>query len=165
GWIPDPDRTLPFSETWRRLRQEMPARRWARFVAACDRGWNGFLHDVESIQTHQGAADIDAYLRSRRDSAFVAWIFPLLEQIFAPNVPEALIIGADLAAIHDIILDHQALSSDLFSYRKEYYAGELVNAIEVIERVETQDLQAAVDRVADLIDHKEQEFIARRAAL
>ncbi|MFJ5309789.1 terpene synthase family protein [Streptomyces sp. NPDC088350] len=165
GWRSGPDPTLPFSTTWREFRDELPAHRWARLVAACDASWNGLLRDASATKAGEYDADFDSYLAQRRDGVFVEWIFPILEHVLAPALPEDLVTGPAMQEVHNRVLFHQALATDLFSYRKEYYSGDLINAIEVFQRIEGLSLQGAVDRLCDVIDRNEEEFLLGCEAL
>lgn len=62
-------------------------------------------------------------------------------------------------------LDYLILTNDLFSFRAECAKGDYVNAVAAFIVQDGLSLQGAIDRVCEVADTCEREFLAQRAAI
>lgn len=151
------------ADTLARVREGVPEPLWQRFTA-------GFAEVIAAgaAKSAEPMPDYAAYLRLRRaDSAFDL-IGVALEHGLGLAVPAGAETGASapaLAALHDAAFRHAILLNDLLSFRKEYFAREPMNAIQVLGRTRRLTMQQAVDVVCDEIGAAEREFATASAVL
>ncbi|SEM08896.1 terpene synthase family protein [Streptacidiphilus jiangxiensis] len=154
------------ARTLTRAREGVPDRLWARFVA-------GFSEVVAAGAAKERTArealrGYDAYLAARyADSAFDLVGVAIEHGLGLPDLT-ALQEAADAAAwteLHRACFVHTILVNDLLSFRKEYFAGEPMNALAVLRDAEGLTLQQATDTVCARIAAAEENFLAAARTL
>jgi germacradienol/geosmin synthase len=162
GWgCPGDD--LPFSEDWDRLRQQMSPDQWNRFVATLEAGLVAQLVDAEVIWSRRARArSLEEYLAVGRHSISMEWLFPLDESVVTPRLPTEVIERKELVDLRNAAMDFVRLVNDFYSYRKESAAKEVVNSVELLQRIEGLDFEGATDRLRGIILDREQDFLRRR---
>ncbi|MEU1390683.1 MULTISPECIES: terpene synthase family protein [unclassified Nonomuraea] len=152
----------PLSEEFGWLRRRMPRAVWVRFVSYMENYAYGFTTELEEWRSAP-YRDYDSYMRERRSSLGVRWLFGFAE-FGTPGVrlSQEASTHPDMAAIHDTAVDGYTLINDLVSYRKELPAGDQVNLLHHLQHSEGLTLQAAMNRVCSLIDATEDTFIGLR---
>ncbi|WP_042376190.1 terpene synthase family protein [Streptacidiphilus melanogenes] len=153
------------ARTLTRAREGVPDRLWARFVA-------GFSEVIaagagKEQTARQAMRGYDAYLAARyADSAFdlvgVAIEHGLDLDMTASRQTAAPGLWAEL---HRACFVHTILVNDLLSFRKEYFAGEPMNALTVLRDAEGHSLQQAADTVCARIAAAEENFLAAAGGL
>ncbi|MCI4061457.1 terpene synthase family protein [Micromonospora sp. R77] len=119
-------------EVWASLHREV-----YRFFVGC----------VEEVRYRNSATvyDFETYLRMRRNSVGMGMYFALGEAL-APPISEAS--GAEhKQRLLAHALDHIALTNDLYSFRAEAEADDVVNAVATLILSERLTVQEAFDRV------------------
>ncbi|QMU76547.1 hypothetical protein GXW83_13130 [Streptacidiphilus sp. PB12-B1b] len=145
------------ARTLTRVREGVPARLWARFVA-------GFSEVIAGAAAKSAAPvrDYPGYLAVRRADAAFDLVGVAIEHGLGLDLA---LEPARLAAFHDACFEHTILVNDLLSYRKEYAADEPMNAVGVLRRTRGLGLQAAVDELCARLRAAEDAFFAEAAAL
>ncbi|MFC1431938.1 hypothetical protein ACEZDB_14915 [Streptacidiphilus sp. N1-3] len=148
-------------QTLARVRQGVPDRLWARFVA-------GFSEVIATAAVKSAAPvrDYPGYLAVRRADA----AFDLVGVAIEHGLALDLDLGAgpeqeSAAALLDACFEHTILVNDLLSYRKEYAADEPMNAISVLRRTRGLELQQAVDLLCERLAAAEDAFFSEAARL
>ncbi|RAG82735.1 hypothetical protein DN069_25885 [Streptacidiphilus pinicola] len=153
------------ARTLTRAHEGVPDRLWARFVA-------GFSEVIaagagKERTAREALRGYDAYLAARyADSAFdlvgVAIEHGLALEVteLQRRAPTAL-----WAELQRACFVHTILVNDLLSFRKEYFAGEPMNALAVLRDAEGLSLQQAADTVCARIAAAEENFLAAAASL
>ncbi|MFS8103308.1 terpene synthase family protein [Lentzea alba] len=132
-------------EVWGSLHREV-----YRFFAGC----------VEEVRYRNSADvyDFDTYLRMRRDSVGMGMYFALGEAL-APPFPGGERSGAEhKERLLAHALDHIALANDLYSFRTEAEADDVVNAVATLILSERLTVQEAFDRVGIEVLRNENAF-------
>ena len=144
------------AQTLTRVREGVPDRLWARFVA-------GFSEVIATAAEKSTApvADYPGYLAVRRADA----AFDLVGVAIEHGLGLDLDLGEAADAFLDACFEHTILVNDLLSYRKEYAADEPMNAIGVLRRTGGLELQQAVDQLCGRLAAAEEAFFAEGAAL
>ncbi len=104
--------------------------------------------------------DLASYLQARRTNLFGYWATLITEYALGLDLGVQLAASADLRLAVDLVINHMILVNDIFSFVKEYEAGEMMNAIWILCAHEALSLQQAVDRVAGQLSQTEDDFIA-----
>jgi hypothetical protein len=153
------------ARTVTRAREGVPDRLWARFVT-------GFSEVIaagagKERTAREARRGYDAYLAARyADSAFDL-VGVAIEHGLGLDVT-GLQDAADRglwAALQRACFVHTILVNDLLSFRKEYFAGEPMNALTVLRDCESLTLQQAADAVCARIAAAEEDFLAAAAGL
>jgi hypothetical protein len=100
----------------------------------------------------------DEYMELRLTNLFGYWATCQTEYALGCDLTAELGTDPHLAAARDLAINHMTLVNDLYSFPKEYEAGESLNAMWILLRDEELTLQQAVDRLAELIGQTEEEF-------
>ena len=153
------------ARTLTRAREGVSDRLWARFVA-------GFSEVIaagagKERTAREALRGYDAYLAARyADSAFDL-VGVAIEHGLALDVTElqqATPPGL-WARLQRACFVHTILVNDLLSFRKEFFAGEPMNALAVLRDAEGLSLQQAADTVCARIAAAEENFLAAAAGL
>ncbi|MEY9876161.1 hypothetical protein ABH931_005671 [Streptacidiphilus sp. MAP12-33] len=165
----DPAGSAPLrllARTLTRAREGVPDRLWARFVA-------GFSEVIaagagKERTAREALGGYDAYLAARyADSAFDLVGVAIEHGLGLPDLTR-LQASADATAwaeLHRACFVHTILVNDLLSFRKEYFAGEPMNALAVLRDAEGLTLQEAADTVCARIAAAEENFHAAAGTL
>ncbi|MGW1994872.1 terpene synthase family protein [Embleya sp. NPDC001921] len=159
GWG---DARTPLSEDFGWLRNRMPHDRWTRFVSYMEDFAHGFTTELEDWRD-AGVTDYDTYMRDRRHSLGVRWLFGFAEEgIRGLEVTRQAFEHPDVAAIHDTAIDGYTLINDLVSYRKELVMDDRVNLVFHLCETEELDVEGAMNKICALIDDTERGFLELR---
>ncbi|GCD97090.1 terpene synthase family protein [Embleya hyalina] len=159
GWG---DGHTPLSEDFGWLRNRMPRDRWTRFVSYLEDFAHGFTTELEDWRD-AGVSDYDTYMRDRRHSLGVRWLFGFAEEAIRDlRIPPQAFEHPDVVEIHDTAIDGYTLINDLVSYRKELVMGDHVNLVYHLGESEGLDLEGAMNRICALIDETEGKFLDLR---
>ncbi|WP_042413502.1 terpene synthase family protein [Streptacidiphilus anmyonensis] len=153
------------ARTLTRAREGVPDRLWARFVA-------GFSEVIAAGAAKERTArealrGYDAYLAARyADSAFDL-VGVAIEHGLDLDVTDLRKAAAPglWAELHRACFVHTILVNDLLSFRKEYFAGEPMNALAVLHDAEGHSWQQAADTVCARIAAAEENFLAASGGL
>jgi hypothetical protein len=157
---------LPFvralHDVWRRMKTKMPILQQRRFMAAAADFRDGCRKEIEA-RSRGEILSFEAYLKVRREGALGGGVYLIFAEYAAGvDLTNDIVDDEDLREINRLATDHWLLSNDLFSFRREYYAGDYMNAVLVLMHSERHTLQAAVERVCALLEATEREFVERR---
>ena len=162
GWG---DGSTPLREDFSWLRERMPTPRWTRFVAYMEDFAHGFTTELESWR-EAGISDYDTYMRDRRHSLGVRWLFGFAEEgVPGVDLTHQAFRSQDMIDIHDTAIDGYTLINDLVSYRKELVMDDRVNLVYYLGESEGLDLEGAMNKICGLIDETERRFVALRDAI
>jgi hypothetical protein len=100
----------------------------------------------------------DAYMKLRLTNLFGYWATCQTEYGLGCDLSAELETDSRLAAARDLSINHMTLVNDLYSFPKEYEAGESLNAMWILMRDEDLTLQQAVYRLVELIERTEETF-------
>ncbi|WP_042370013.1 terpene synthase family protein [Streptacidiphilus neutrinimicus] len=153
------------ARTLTRVREGVPDRLWARFVA-------GFSEVIaagagKERTAREALRNYDAYLAARyADSAFDL-VGVAVEHGLGLDMTDTQKAAAPglWTELHRACFVHTILVNDLLSFRKEYFAGEPMNALAVLRDAEGHSLQQAADTVCARIAAAEENFLAAASGL
>jgi hypothetical protein len=153
------------ARTLTRAREGVPERLWARFVA-------GFSEVIaagagKERTAREALRGYDSYLAARyADSAFDL-VGVAIEHGLGLDVTDLRNAAAPgvWAELHRACFVHTILVNDLLSFRKEFFAGEPMNALAVLRDAEGHTLQQAADTVCARIAAAEENFLAAAGSL
>ncbi|WP_394831555.1 terpene synthase family protein [Pendulispora rubella] len=151
-------------EVWSRLRTRMPLAQQTRYIEAVRDFLRGFAVEVEARRSGTCFNYVD-YMGLRRDSVSGKPYFILAEYAMDIDLSEEFAAYPELDALNRTALDQLILVNDLFSFRKEYFAGDSMNAISVLRRSGGLDLQGAVSVVCDTVNDLTRQFVHDRDRL
>ncbi|MFF3319572.1 terpene synthase family protein [Streptomyces sp. NPDC003035] len=100
----------------------------------------------------------DDYMELRLTNLFGYWSTCQTEYALGCDLTGELATDPALAKARDLAINHMTLVNDLYSFPKEYEAGEAMNCMWILLRGESLSLQQAVDRVGELIGLTEESF-------
>lgn len=141
------------------LAADMPTAQRDRLATDLITCWTGAIQEYKS-RAHDQVTSLDQHLVLRRRSTGAYFCLTLMEYGLGIDLTRQLRDDPDLTQIRDLLADQVGLVNDVLSYRKEYFTGDNVNAVRVLENVERLSLQEAVNRVAALIDDKGAQLLA-----
>jgi hypothetical protein len=157
---------LPFvralHDVWQRMKTKMPLPQQKRFIAAGEAFLDGCRKEIDA-RSRGEILSFETYLKVRREGALGGDIYLIFaEYAAAVDLTNDIADDEDLREINRLATDHWLLSNDLFSFRREYYAGDYMNAVLVLMHSEHLSLQAAVEEVCALLMVTEREFVERQ---
>jgi Terpene synthase family 2, C-terminal metal binding len=154
------DADTPYTRVFRLLREQsltqVPPGVWER----CAHTLKGFFDACRierDLAQNLASVDLATYEKYRKKS-IGACCFPLAEFGLSIDLTAALEKFPELGRLNMLVARHWIGVNDIFSYRKELYAGDTVNEIELALNGNGGDLQAAVDRIAATVTKVENEF-------
>jgi hypothetical protein len=157
-----------FEDAWLRITSPMPAGQARRFAASVDCFLNGCLAEVGSRAAGR-ILDFETYMRTRHDSVGGKMYFLLAEHGLGIDLTDALpgsLPGTGpLGELTATALDYLILTNDLFSFRAECTKGDFVNAVSAFVLHDGLSLQGSIDKLCEVIDARECDFLAQRAAI
>ncbi|MEU7137125.1 terpene synthase family protein [Streptomyces sp. NPDC046261] len=139
----------------------MPEGLRERYIAINERTLAAGVEEVKA-EAQGRVLDVESYLRLRPVAVYGYWMGAHTEFTLGIDLTEDLSTHPELASLVDNVALSLALVNDLFSFRKEYYEGEMLSCVWVFHVKEGLSLQGAVDKTCDLINQNESEFIAKR---
>jgi hypothetical protein len=108
-------------------------------------------------------------MSTRRDSVGGKMYFVLVEYglliDLAEDLPGPLPGAGALGELIGSTLDYLILTNDLFSFRAECAKDDYVNAVAAVIVQDALSLQGAIDKVCEVADEYEEDFLARREAI
>lgn len=140
-------------------------------LASKPRVWER-LHDsfteLIDVQTEPLALQMDhltveRYLELRRVESWGEWLAMLTEYAIAVDMTDELAADESLREMRTAAIDSITLVNDPYSFRKEIYISESVNAVWLLMRLEGLTLQQALDRLAQMVRDNERRLIAAGA--
>jgi len=157
--------TAAFEETWRRIVSPMPPGQRERFAASVGCFLDGCFSEITSRAAGR-VLDYENYMRTRRNSVGGKMYFLLAEHGLRIDLTDDLRgpLPGD-GPLGDLIattLDYLILTNDLFSFRAECSKNDFVNAVSAFVFQDGLSLQGAIDKLCDVIDTGEREFLAKR---
>jgi len=153
--------TAGMRDVWRRFAARMPPRQLRRLVHAIVALYQGASWEV-AARLGGTIPDYDAYFRIRKETLGAQIHVIMAEYAVGADLSGQFAGWRDLHALHDTLSEHLILTNDLFSFRKEHFAAEGVNAVSVLHRHRGMRLQQIVDWLCDRISRLEREFVVRR---
>ncbi|MFI6566123.1 terpene synthase family protein [Streptomyces sp. NPDC050534] len=161
-----PGRTdSPFLRLWESVVERSAAAYgpyWERFVREGLSGW-ARVSDAKELRPER-IDDFQTYLTLRRTDFGIDLIPVSLE--FATGIELSDLRGdSHFEAFHQAVSNHAVLVNDLMSFRNEYYTGEQMNALFVLQRCEGMPIQEAADKVCREVAAAEDEFFSRASSL
>jgi hypothetical protein len=148
-------------DIWHRMRTRIPSRQQARFLAAAEIFLHGCLAEIHG-RSRQEILAFDAYLTLRTQSLAGHFYLMLTEYAAEVDLEDDLRNHAELNELNRLATQHWLFANDLFSFRREYYLGDFMNAVLVLIHREDLGLQEAVDTVSDLLHRTEAQFVRKR---
>ncbi|MEU7133736.1 terpene synthase family protein [Streptomyces sp. NPDC046261] len=107
---------------------------------------------------HDDLLPFDDYMELRLTNLFGYWATCQTEYALGCDLTEELDTDKALAKARDLAIHHMTLVNDLYSFPKEYEAGEAMNCMWILMRTEALPLQRAVNRLVELIGQTEEMF-------
>lgn len=154
-----------FEETWRRIVSPMPPGQRERLAASVSCFLDGCFAEITSRAADR-VLDYESYMCTRRNSVGGKMYFLLAEhglQIdLTDDLPGHLPGNGPLGDLIATALDYLILTNDLFSFRAECIKNDFVNAVSAFIYQDGLGLQGAIDKLCDVIDTREREFLAKR---
>lgn len=129
-----------------RTKRTMDAPLWNRFAHSLTRFLDASLgeRDLQGKEVHQ-----DTYTAYRSRSVGVC-CFPLVEHGLGIDLTHHLTTSQSLITqLNRLVARHWVYVNDIFSYRKELYSGDTMNEIWLTTQGRPDQLQHAVDTLAD----------------
>jgi hypothetical protein len=147
-----------------RVQDGMSAPQRERLIAGIDEYAEGCA--AEDRLRAQPITDFHAYMQAHIGASFRGLVLALIEYGLDIDISTSLASSPALRAAGENAIKHALLINDLFSYRKEWYAGNVsMNPITVFIRYGGKTLQQAVDCLCDLILATEAELYDARDAV
>lgn len=116
-------------------------------------------------ENHDVYDDIESYLKDRDLCVFGDWLTDMGEWGLGIDLSQTLTTNSDLREQRALVMRHWSLVNDLYSFPKEIEAGENMNSVLLLMRLEGLTLQQSIDRVAAMTDQTEEDFVAGRDRL
>lgn len=153
-----------FQEIWTSIALPMTMGQRDRYRRAVTDWLNNCIREIASRQ--KGVIfDFDTYMEVRRGSVWSTPCFPIIEHGLGIELPHDIVASRELDELHVLCTDCMILINDLFSFAKEAFEGDYVNAVSILCIQNHGDLQRAVDGVCGILWDAESQFITRRDAL
>ncbi|MFF0488393.1 terpene synthase family protein [Nocardia sp. NPDC004068] len=105
--------------------------------------------------------DLDRYLKARRTTALGWWLTTHLEYALGIDLCD-LAVAPRLTALRRAVVHHLVLVRDLYFFAPEPADPHPANAVGALVRRGRMSVQAAVDRLAQVLDETEIGFLERR---
>jgi hypothetical protein len=109
--------------------------------------------------------ELDDFLVLRREEGAAKPTIDLIEVAVRADLPEAFRGSPAWRQLHNACADVLTWCNDIYSYRKERYAGNRFNLIDVLARHDQLSEQDAHSRAVGMVNRKAQEFVAGAARL
>jgi hypothetical protein len=109
----------------------------------------------------QKVTDLDSYmeLRSVGGSSATLFFHVVTEYVLGVDLPPEALSNELVDRYWRAVMDHWYLPNDLLSFRAECARGDHNNAICVLRRAEGLSLQEALDKVAEMIDQRQDDAV------
>ncbi|AUY53116.1 terpene synthase family protein [Streptomyces sp. CB01881] len=150
-----------------------------RFSAKCSTAMFGRLveafnyYSLETIRDEasdllsQKITDLDSYMEMRAAGGSSATLFyhVVTEYVLGVDLDREVLDDPLVQQYWQSIMDHWYLPNDLLSFRAECARGDHNNAVCLLRRFEGLSLQEAVDKVAALIDDRQDQAVRQYAEI
>jgi hypothetical protein len=151
-----------FAEIVAALRRGGGERMGARLLSGIDECFTAYAAKRDVARRIVG---YDGYLAARRDDFAGGVLLWFVEYLYGVDLDEMSAAPADLTPLHAACLENVFLVNDLLSFRKEYLAGETMNAVSVLCGTAGLGTQQAVDVVCRRVAASEAAFLTAADAL
>lgn len=157
-WVPG------LRDIWGRLVARMPPRQLERIAVSLVALYRGAEREV-AVRIGGDVPPVEDYMRLRKESVGAKIYLALAEYAIGTDMTAALGASSAVRELHDVASEHLILTNDLFSFRKEHYDGDAINAVTVMRHHAGLGLQEVVNELCQAIEGREREFIAKRDAI
>jgi hypothetical protein len=147
-------------DLWRRISPDLTEAQRQRLVSSLEAYLRGCTTEVP-IRLTDEVLDYETYMSVRQESFGVDFCGLLTEYACGVDMTN-LIALPEFIELAVEQMRHHILFNDLVSLRKEYLNGDAMNAVTVVQHHEGLGLQAATDKVGELVDQHETAFISKR---
>lgn len=150
-----------FSALFQAITSDMPEQLAARFVADLDDMLDGFEREIELRSAGYVDTDhVDQLIAARLQACGMLWCFDLSEYGLGIDLSNDLDRHPGLRRIRDLAVRQTCLFGEIFSFRKEYFSSDGMNAIAALIAQNEHSLQEAVDILHARGSAAEHEFVA-----
>ncbi|MDQ1024759.1 hypothetical protein QF035_002341 [Streptomyces umbrinus] len=147
-------------DLWRRISPGLSTAQTVRFATSLDAFLRGCATEIQS-KLNGEVPDFDACMAIRVDSFGCAFL-QLLTEYAADIDMTGLIPSGAFDEVHAHGMRQLIIVNDLLSWRKEHAQEDTMTTVRVLLTHEGLDLQTAVNRLCQLVEHHETEYIAAR---
>ncbi len=148
------------SDLWRRIGSGLSARQRARFAASLEAFLSGCATEIGAKLAHR-IPDYETCMAVRVSSFGCDFIELMTEYAAEVDLSEPVAAGA-FDEVHEHCMRQMIIINDLLSWRKEYAQRDVMTVVRVLCEHDGLGLQAAVDRLCELVEYHEKSYIAAR---
>lgn len=147
-------------DLWRRIGSGLSDRQRARFAASLEAFLGGCAAEIGAKLDHR-VPDYETCMAVRVSSFGCDFIELMTEYAAGVDLSEPVAAGA-FDEVHDHCMRQMIIVNDLLSWRKEYAQRDVMTVVRVMCEHAGLGLQAAVDRLCELVEYHEKSYIAAR---
>lgn len=147
-------------DLWRRIGSGLSARQRARFAASLAAFLSGCATEIGAKLEHR-VPDYETCMAVRISSFGCDFIELMTEYAAGVDLSAQVAAGA-FDEVHDHCMRQMIIVNDLLSWRKEYAQRDVMTVVRVLCEHDGLGLQAAVDRLCELVEYHERSYIAAR---